>query len=123
MTAVPEVVTAEAVDAAADAIISHMGRVTRLITNREHARYVASLALVAGAPLMQSALTEHIAAMVRRGEQPFAGMWDEAVAAGRDDERERIIGLASQLRAAIPADHPPGAQASFADYLRVARVS
>ena len=40
----------------------------------------------------------------------------EAAAAA---ERDRIIALASQLRAAIPADHPPGAQASFADYLRV----
>ena len=34
-------------------------------------------------------------------------------------ERERIIRLATQLRASIPADHPEGAQASFADYLRV----
>ena len=34
-------------------------------------------------------------------------------------ERERIIRLASQLHATIPADHPPGALASFADYLRV----
>jgi len=33
-------------------------------------------------------------------------------------EREHIIRLATQLRAAFPADHPPGAQASFADYLR-----
>ena len=44
------------------------------------------------------------------------------VAVGRAEgaaaERERIIRLASQLRATIPADHPPGAQASFADYLR-----
>jgi hypothetical protein len=34
-------------------------------------------------------------------------------------EREHIISLASEMRAAIPADHPKGAQASFADYLRV----
>ena len=33
-------------------------------------------------------------------------------------EREHIIRLATQLRAAFPADHPKGAQASFADYLR-----
>lgn len=34
-------------------------------------------------------------------------------------ERERIIRIASQMRASVPADHPKGAQASFADYLRV----
>ena len=40
-------------------------------------------------------------------------------AAAAAAERRRIISLASQLRATIPADHPEGAQASFADYLRV----
>ena len=39
-------------------------------------------------------------------------------AEGAAAERKRIIALASQLRASIPADHPEGAQASFADYLR-----
>jgi hypothetical protein len=34
-------------------------------------------------------------------------------------ECERIITLASAMRATIPADHPEGARASFADYLRV----
>jgi hypothetical protein len=34
-------------------------------------------------------------------------------------EREDIISLASAMRASVPADHPKGAQASFADYLRV----
>lgn len=33
-------------------------------------------------------------------------------------ERERIAGIASALGAVIPADHPPGAMASFADYIR-----
>ena len=42
-----------------------------------------------------------------------------AYKAGAAAERDSIIALASQLRASIPADHPPGAQASFADYLRV----
>jgi len=72
-------------------------------------------------------------------EEAFGAWWDqvaEFAAHGRAEavaheafcvgferaaaaERERIIQLASQLRATIPADHPPGAQASFADYLRV----
>jgi hypothetical protein len=38
---------------------------------------------------------------------------------GAAAEREKIIKLASAMRASIPADHPKGAQASFADYLRV----
>lgn len=37
----------------------------------------------------------------------------------RGEELQRIIAIASQLGATIPADHPKGAQASFADYLRV----
>jgi hypothetical protein len=44
-----------------------------------------------------------------------------ALDAARAAEREAIIGIASQMRASIPADHPEGAQASFADYLRVTR--
>jgi hypothetical protein len=44
---------------------------------------------------------------------------DAAVARAAATERERIIQLASRLRAAFPADQPPGAMASFADYLRV----
>ncbi len=34
-------------------------------------------------------------------------------------ERDRIAALASRLGASFPADHPPGAMASFADWLRV----
>ncbi|HEY6276972.1 MAG TPA: hypothetical protein VIX86_11635 [Streptosporangiaceae bacterium] len=41
------------------------------------------------------------------------------VTAIRRSEREHLAQLASELRATIPADHPPGAQASFADYLRI----
>jgi len=40
-------------------------------------------------------------------------------AVARSAEYDRVIDVASQMRATIPADHPPGAQASFADYLRV----
>jgi hypothetical protein len=51
------------------------------------------------------------------------GKMREAFAAGFERgakaERERIITLASTMRATIPADHPEGARASFADYLRV----
>jgi hypothetical protein len=43
----------------------------------------------------------------------------ELVEAAKAAERERIIQLASAMRASIPADHPEGALASFADYLRV----
>jgi hypothetical protein len=44
---------------------------------------------------------------------------DAAVARAAAVERERIIRLASRLRAVFPADEPAGAMASFADYLRV----
>ena len=74
-----EVVTAEAVDAATDAIIGHMGRITRLLTNREHARYVASLALLAAAP--------HIAA------------------AERDRIRKHVTSLQGSLSDYEPAEH------------------
>jgi hypothetical protein len=50
---------------------------------------------------------------------PDSDPLEEANQAGIKAERERIISLASQLRASFPADHPAGAQASFADYLRV----
>lgn len=50
---------------------------------------------------------------------PDSDPLEEANQAGIRWERERIISLASQLRASFPADHPKGAQASFADYLRV----
>ena len=33
--------------------------------------------------------------------------------------REEIAALASRVGASFPADHPAGARASFADYLRV----
>lgn len=57
-----------------------------------------------------------------RQRQPYAAaaqLWpclrlDAAAAAELDD----IIAIASLLRASIPADHPQGARASFADYLR-----
>ena len=42
-----------------------------------------------------------------------------AYAAGAAAERERITALASRLGASFPADHPPGAMASFADWLRI----
>lgn len=52
----------------------------------------------------------------------IAAVAPHITAAATAAERDRIIGLASQLRAVIPADHPEGAQASFADYLRVTRA-
>jgi hypothetical protein len=58
--------------------------------------------------------------------KPFESELDEAAAALEAAapliaaaERERVIQLASRLRAVFPADEPPGAMASFADYLRV----
>lgn len=50
---------------------------------------------------------------------PDSDPLEDANQAGIKWERERIIRLASELRASFPADHPKGAQASFADYLRV----
>jgi hypothetical protein len=47
-----------------------------------------------------------------------ADAYERGLADGARREREAIIALASKLRATIPADHPKGAQASFADYLR-----
>jgi hypothetical protein len=51
------------------------------------------------------------------------GKMREAFAAGFERgsraERECVISLAGAMRASIPADHPKGAQASFADYLRL----
>jgi hypothetical protein len=42
-----------------------------------------------------------------------------AFLAGAAAERENIIRLARATRASFPAGHPEGAQASFADFLRV----
>lgn len=50
---------------------------------------------------------------------PDSDPLEEANQAGIRWERERIISLASTMRAAFPAGHPKSAQASFADYLRV----
>ena len=73
-------------------------------------------------PAVLEAAAPHLAADPTTESEGFRA-YKAGVAAGRAEgaaaERQAIIRAASQLRAAIPADHPAGAQASFADYLRV----
>jgi len=37
------------------------------------------------------AVLDVITTAIREGREPFAGIWDDAVAAGRDDERRAIV--------------------------------
>lgn len=76
---------------------------------------------LAGATL--EAAAPHLTAADPTTETEGFRAYKAALAAGRAEgtaaERQRIIRLASQMRASIPADHPQDAEASFADYLRV----
>ena len=42
------------------------------------------------------AVLDVIVTAIREGREPFAGIWDDAVAAGREDERQRLL---ARLRA------------------------
>ncbi len=126
MTAVPP----EAVTAALAAVRAHLAACdwyddsadTRDWVMAEAARW-APVALEAAAPLIAAAAVdaerEHHLQVLRDLTRKMPAQYEQAMADGAKAERERIIRLASQLRAGFPADHPAGAQASFADYLRV----
>jgi hypothetical protein len=81
-------------------------------------------------PVWAPALTWFAGRLRHDREQPLSdtpssidGILEQLVSdaynGGAADERERIIALAIELHASVPADHPEGARASFADYLRV----
>ena len=80
--------------------------------------FAAGFAVAAAAE--RERIREFNRAMADEGGDAFViDLYSQAIESGKLAERERIIGVASQLRASFPADHPKGAQASFADYLRL----